>query len=442
MQRFLIAGTHSGCGKTTVTCAILAALKKRGIAAASFKCGPDYIDPMFHTTVLETPAHNLDSFFCTPDRLRYLFDRYSKNAAVSVLEGVMGYYDGGDGSAQAIAGITATPAVIVLDCKGMSDSIGAMMQGFLRYRQPNRIAGFIFNRLPLSLVPMVQRFCKELGTQYFGCMPVHSETFDSRHLGLVTAEEIPDLREKMQRLAALAEKHILLDTLIKLPCDPLPPFTPISVKPLFQGDARPLIAVARDEAFCFYYAESLDLLQELGCRLVHFSPLHSQMLPEADGILLGGGYPELYASDLSRNPAISSAVRRSIREGTPVIAECGGFLYLHRLLTDAEGGCYRMANVFSGEGVKTDKLQRFGYVSLKAAAPSLLFDKATTLRAHEFHYWDSTTPGTSLTAVKRDGRSYPCCFATETIYAGFPHLYLWSDLDAARRFVLKCGAKR
>ena len=442
MQRFLIAGTHSGCGKTTVTCAILAALKKKGIQAASFKCGPDYIDPMFHTTVLETPAHNLDSFFCTPDRLRYLFDRYSKGASVSVLEGVMGYYDGGDGSAQAIAGITATPVVIVIDCKGMSDSIGAVMQGFLRYRQPNRIAGFLFNRLPLSLVPMVQRFCRELGTKYFGCLPVHSETFDSRHLGLVTAEELPGLKEKMQRLGALAEKHILLNDLLQLPCEPLPPFPQIQIKPLFEGDARPVIAVAKDAAFNFYYAENLDLLQSLGCRLTYFSPLTSRTLPDADGLLLGGGYPELYASTLSANNGLLAAIRRRIKEGMPVIAECGGFLYLHRLLMDAEGSNYQMATVFSGEGRKTDKLQRFGYVTLRSPEANLLFAKGGTLRAHEFHYWESTTPGTSLTAVKRDGREYRCCYATSTMYAGFPHLYFWTDPDAARRFVLKCGEKR
>ncbi|MBR3631351.1 MAG: cobyrinate a,c-diamide synthase [Oscillospiraceae bacterium] len=442
MQRFLIAGTHSGCGKTTVTCAILAALKHRGIRAASFKCGPDYIDPMFHTTVLDTPAHNLDSFFCSPERLRYLFDRYSKDAAVSVLEGVMGYYDGGDGSAKAIAGITATPAVIVIDCKGMSDSIGAVMQGFLRYRMPSRIAGFLFNRLPLSLVPLARHLCKELGTQYFGCMPVHSETFDSRHLGLVTAEELPGLREKMQRLGELAEKHILLNDLLKLPCDPLPPFTPLTIRPLFEGDARPLIAVAKDAAFNFYYAENLDLLQALGCRLAYFSPLTSRSLPEADGLLLGGGYPELYAGILAANNGLLAAIRRRIKEGMPVIAECGGFLYLHRLLMDTEGRNYQMATVFSGEGRKTDKLQRFGYVTLHAPKENLLFAKDGKLRAHEFHYWESTTPGSSLTAVKRDGRTYTCCFATPTMYAGFPHLYFWADPDAARRFVLKCGEKR
>ena len=442
MQRFLIAGTSSGCGKTSVTCAILAALKKRGIQAASYKCGPDYIDPMFHSTVLETPTHNLDSFFCTPEMLRFLFARYSRTAAVSVLEGVMGYYDGGDGSAHTISGILAVPTVIVIDCKGMSDSIGAVMQGYLNYRKPNRIAGFLFNRLPLSLVPLVQRFCKELGTQYFGCMPAHNITFDSRHLGLITAAELPDLQEKTRRLGELAEKHILLDALLKLPCEPLPPFPPVVIKPLFDGDARPVIAVAKDDAFSFYYAESLDLLEQLGCRLTYFSPMHSTAFPEADGLLLGGGYPELYTSDLAANHAVLSAIRRRILEGMPVIAECGGFLYLHKMLMDAEGYYYRLANVISSDGYKTEKLQRFGYVTLQASEPNLLCGKGGTLRAHEFHYWDSTNPGSSMTAVKRSGQSYPCCYTTPTMYAGFPHLYLWSDPDVARRFVLKCGEKR
>lgn len=441
MQRFLIAGTGSGCGKTTVTCAVLAALKKRGVPAASFKCGPDYIDPMFHTAVLDTPAHNLDSFFCKPDVLRYLLDRYSKDTAVSVLEGVMGFYDGADGSAFSIARLTASPVVLVIDCKGMSESIGAVMQGFLRYKQPNLIAGCIFNRLPVSLVPLAKRMCADLGTRYLGCLPAHGEPFDSRHLGLVTASEIAGLREKMQHLGALAEEHILLDELLKLPCAPLPPFTAPVIRQEFDSSRCPTIAVAKDAAFCFHYAENLDMLRDLGCKLTFFSPLSDRMLPEADGLILSGGYPELHSKTLAENTLMRSSIRRRILEGMPVIAECGGFLYLQRVLRGEDGEEYPMTGIFDADGYGTGKLCRFGYVTLTAPEDSLLLAKGTSVRAHEFHYWDSTDPGEDLIARKRDGRLWKCCHVSGTMYAGFPHFYFWSDPEAARRFVRRCGEK-
>ena len=208
MKRLIIAGTHSGCGKTTVTCAVLAALKARGMRVSAFKCGPDYIDPMFHREVIGVPSHNLDSFFCSGDTLRYLLYENSRDSGIAVIEGVMGFYDGaeGRGSAHSVSCITETHAVIVIDCRGMSDSIGAVMRGFLEYRRPNRIAGFIFNRLPERLVPLAKRLCGELGTRYLGCMPKSGIVLESRSLGLVTAAEIPDIKAKLAALGELAEK--------------------------------------------------------------------------------------------------------------------------------------------------------------------------------------------------------------------------------------------
>ncbi|MBQ7980444.1 MAG: AAA family ATPase, partial [Oscillospiraceae bacterium] len=202
MNRIIIGGTHSGCGKTTVTCAVLQALCNRRMKVASFKCGPDYIDPMFHEKIIGTNAHNLDSFFCDDNTLKYLLTENSRNADISVIEGVMGFYDGvnGRGSANSVSEITDTKAVIVIDCKGQSQSIGAVMKGFLTYRK-NNIIGFIFNRLSEKLVPMVRELCEDLNTQYLGFMPTNRITVQSRHLGLVTADEIDDIKEKMQALA-------------------------------------------------------------------------------------------------------------------------------------------------------------------------------------------------------------------------------------------------
>ena len=436
MTRFMIAGEKSGCGKTTVTCAVLAALKARGISAAAFKCGPDYIDPMFHRETAGAATCNLDRFFCGDDMLLHLISRTASGVRTSLIEGVMGFYDGGDTSAHAVSQLTCTPAVIVIDCGGMSDSIGAVMSGFLHYR-PNRIAGFIFSKLPPSLVPMVKRLCEELGTEYFGCLPKTDLTFKSRHLGLVTAAETEDIAAKLAALGELAEQHIELDRLLTLGGG-LPKFEP-PVIPRVGGS--PVIAVADDRAFCFTYPETLSLLEEMGCRILRFSPMSDSAVPDADGLILSGGYPELHAAELSANGAMLADIREKISGGLPTIAECGGFMYLHeRLRTDE--GVFPMAGVIRGEAFPTGRLTRFGYVTLTAENGGLLCGEGGTLRAHEFHYFDSENCGGSFTAVKRDGRSWQCVHHTDTLYAGFPHLYLCGDIAAAESFARACADRR
>ena len=436
MKRFMIAGTGSGCGKTTVTCAILQALVNRGIQTAAFKCGPDYIDPMFHRTVIGASAHNLDPFFCRKDALCSLLDTYGGDA--NVIEGVMGFYDGGETSAYAVSELTETPVILVLNCRGMSDSLGALMCGFLQYKAQNRIAGFIFNRLPEKLVPLARRLCEELHTGYFGFLPVCPFSVESRHLGLVTADEIADLQGKMQSLAALAEEHLELEALLALPDTPLPDHKSPAVLPVTQE--RPVIAIARDRAFCFTYAENLDILEKLGAVLHFFSPVSDERLPECDGLYLPGGYPELYAKQLSDNCTMRESVRQALVSGMPCIAECGGFLYLHESLKTAEGSVFPMVGYVPGEAFPTQRLQRFGYVTLTAQKPNLLCDTGGMLTAHEFHYWDCPQPGTAFHAVKPDGRAWDCIHANERIYAGFPHLYWYADTLPAQRFVRACAA--
>lgn len=431
MTRFLIAGTRSGCGKTTITCAILAALRQRGLRLSAFKCGPDYIDPMFHREVLGVPAHNLDSFFCHEDRLRYLLQSRSEACDAAVLEGVMGYYDGSTGSAYSVARATHTPAVIVIDCKGMSDSIGAIMLGFLRYREPSQIAGFLFNRLPEKLVPLAKRLCDELKTGYFGTFPQHSHTLASRHLGLVTAGEIEGLQAQLSALGALAEQHLCLDALLALDA----PAVSGKAPQIRHCKTAPVIAVARDRAFCFHYAENLELLAEMGCRLHFFSPLADASLPDAQGLLLCGGYPELHAQALSDNAAMRRCIRTAIRAGMPTIAECGGFLYLHDFLQVKDGTRFPMVGAIPGTAFPTGRLGRFGYVMLQARSNNLLCDAGETLRGHEFHYWDSPACGTDFHAEKPDGRQWDSAHATPALYAGFPHLYWYGNIAAAERFV-------
>ncbi len=434
MRRFIIGGTKSGCGKTTVTCALLSAFKRRGIKVSAFKCGPDYIDPMFHRKVIGVCSHNLDSFFCGRDTVLELLDEYGGSAGVSVIEGVMGFYDGTSGSAYSLSEMTDTPAVIVIDCKGMSDSIGAVMSGFLHYRH-NHIAGFIFDRLPEKLIPLAMKLCDELGTVYFGCLPKTDFNISSRHLGLVTADEVADIHSKLDRLGMLAEKFICVDKLLNICEMPLPGYRKSEIMSFSNA---PTIAVARDSAFCFIYKENIELLRKMGCRIEYFSPLADSAVPKADGLILCGGYPELYAERLSANAPMLADIKRLLSNGMPAIAECGGFMYLHDELTDDSGRTYSMAGVIKGRAFPTEKLQRFGYITLKAAEDSLLLNAGDTIRAHEFHYWESSDCGHGLTAEKPDGRSWECCHTSGTLYAGFPHIYFYSNIEAAARFVRKC----
>ncbi len=441
MKRIVIGGTHSGCGKTTVTCAVLAALKARGLALSSFKCGPDYIDPMFHRRITGVAAHNLDSRFCRDDMLRQLLCENSRNSDISVIEGVMGYFDGADGrgSAYSVSLITDSPAVVVIDCKGASESIGAVVHGFMNYRAPNNIKGFIFNRLPDRLVPMAERICAELGAEYFGFLPSGAPHVDSRRLGLVTADEIADIQEKLAELGRLAEKHILLDKLLMTAEAPEPEYTPHEMHRLF-AKSLPKIAVASDNAFCFIYSDNISILEKLGCRIEYFSPIHDDKIPaDACGLILSGGYPELYAGKLSANPSMRDSVRNAVLGGMPTIAECGGFMYLHDRLRTADGTEYLMAGVINAEAFETDKLRRFGYADLTAEEDSLLFRRGDRIPAHEFHYWDSTDCGSGLGALKTDGRSWECVHTSPTLYAGFPHLYFGADVRLAERFAAACG---
>lgn len=440
MKRIMIAGTNSGCGKTTVTCAVLQSLVNRGYDTAAFKCGPDYIDPMFHSRIIGARSRNLDGWFCDKNTLNYLLNKNSGD--ISVIEGVMGYYDGvGDkASSYRMSKDTGTPAVIVIDCKGMSTSIGAVMKGFLTYREQCGIAGFIFNRLPESLIDTAKKLCSEMHTEYLGRLPYSREcAVESRHLGLVTADEVADLKNRMHKLSQLAEENLLTDRLIAIAekAEDIS-FTPPVIAPI--SGRRIKIAAAFDSAFCFYYEDNFDMLRELGCEIVKFSPLNDRRLPDdISGLIIGGGYPELYAQKLSENISMRADIRRAVKSGLPVIAECGGFMYLHDTMEDRNGNLYEMAGAIEGKAYKTEKLRRFGYVSLTARNDNLLCKKGEMIAAHEFHYWDSTLCGSGFYAKKaRGGAGYECCHAGPSIYAGFPHLYFYANPEIAVNFVKKC----
>ena len=442
MIRMLISAPASGSGKTAVTCALLAAMQKRGLFPRAFKCGPDYIDPMFHRTVLGVESSNLDLFLSDEETLRARFARGLAGHGAVVCEGVMGLYDGVGGvtdraSAWHVADTLELPVILVARPKGTSLTLAAQIRGLRDFRPNSRIAGVILNgcapALWRSLGPMMER---ETGIPVLGCLPHLPEAaFGSRHLGLYTAAEIQDLTERMTVLTESLERNVDMDRLLELCEDGAVPVS--AARTLETADGVP-IAVARDEAFCFMYAETLETLEQAGAKLLFFSPLRDRRLPaEACGLYLPGGYPELYAERLSANREMLASVRAAVNGKLPTVAECGGFLYLGKTLRDGQGTENSMTGVLPGSGFPAGKLVRFGYGMLNAGSDSLLFRKGEAVPVHEFHYWDSTENGQDLRVEKPlSSRGWDCGFVSDSLYAAFPHLYFAGPPQLAERFVM------
>lgn len=432
--RILLAAPGSGSGKTLLTTGLLTLFQNRGIRCRSFKCGPDYIDPMFHKYVLGIDSCNLDSFFLSQEELRALFRKRAADAELSILEGVMGYYDGIGGNSTAastyeVAKITDTPVILVLDGKGSSLSLAAQVKGFLDYRKDSHICGVILNKTNKMVGERLRPEIEKLGVRYLGAVPV-CETMDikSRHLGLTMPQEQSELRGHLNAFAKQLEECLNVEGILELAGyskkDEIRPIDSESEPPTRR------MAVAMDEAFCFYYQENLDFLRQHGWEVVPFSPLHDVALPEqVHAILLGGGYPELYAKELSANEPMLVSIRNAHAEGIKILAECGGFLYLQEHLEDETGRSWPVAGLIHADGFRTEKLSRFGYISL-------MQNGAVRIKGHEFHYWDSTAPGSAFRAEKpQSNRGWDCMYRTDSLLAGFPHLYYLSGPDLILSFL-------
>ncbi len=457
--RIMLAAPASGSGKTLITCGILKALVNRGYKTASFKCGPDYIDPMFHERVIGTRSGNLDTFFTDRETTRYLFAKAASGMDISVVEGVMGYYDGlggisVEGSSYHVARRISMPVVLIVNCRGQSLSVLSVLKGFLEYQSPSMIKGVIFNQMS----PMIYKEIKALAEGQFPIRvlgyvpPVKDLALESRHLGLVLPGEVEALKEKLGKLAEILEETLDMDALVRMAgeagelSEEQPGFLQEIMRQTLEGKGKtrqtmPLrIAFAKDEAFCFTYRDNLELLEELGAELVEFSPLTDTSLPgDCCGLILSGGYPELHARRLGENKALRTAIREAVTGGMPCIAECGGFLYLHEQLEGQDGGLYPMAGVIKGKAFRRDRLGRFGYVSLTARKEQMLLSEGESLRGHEFHYWESENCGEAMLAEKPlRGRTWLCAHGSPTLYAGFPHLFYYSNPQAPLNFLRKC----
>ncbi|MBR2529475.1 MAG: cobyrinate a,c-diamide synthase [Lachnospiraceae bacterium] len=456
LPRVLIAGTGSSSGKTMTTAALLSILKDKGLDPVAFKCGPDYIDPMFHKKVLGIDSLNLDTFLAGQDGVRELV----LNAATSgrhyaVMEGVMGIYDGllpdsTDGSCYEIASITNTPVILVVDASGVGRTVISLIKGVLADDFNKLIKGIILNKMSDGyydkILPTLQdEISKDRpDVAILGHIPRSDDIgIDSRHLGLKLPGEIADINEKIARFAKIMETGCditaILSIMNSLEC--VSKFLGFRENS-FRHTRTLTLAVAQDEAFCFYYPQNLSLLEELGADIVYFSPLHDKTIPQnADVLLFGGGYPELHLSELAANHFMLESVQNAIKNGMPCIAECGGFMYLHDAIFDKNGIEYKMTGVIDGKCHYTGHLVNFGYTTITGCNNgSDLGSSLAGMRGHEFHYYDSTATAGDLKLCKlSSGKEYNGMILTDNCLLGWPHLYYPSKPEAVEAFFAHAG---
>lgn len=442
LPAFVLAGTNSGCGKTTTTLALLALLQKRGLTVQAFKSGPDYIDPAFHGKLLGRPSYNIDTQMLSAATCKHLFNKHSAHADVAVVEGVMGLYDGmgpkANGSTAEVAKTLQLPVVLVVNASGMYQSVAALVQGFANYDPDLRIAGVLLNHVgnPMVYSAMQQMIENTTGIPCLGYLPkVKGAELESRHLGLIQAQELDTFQEKIDLLTNVFSTSIDIDKLLEvtLPTHQLP-------APTFKTDAWHCqlnglhLAIAHDKAFSFYYHDNLELLQKMGATLHYFSPLTDTQLPEAcNAVYFGGGYPEVFAETLSANTSMLKSIKKAAETNMPIYAECGGLMYLCDSLTNLEAKSYNMAGVFSAKANMTKALKRFGYCSVKYAGVQSM--------AHEFHRSELTENEhanyTHQYQVQKPigDKTWTCGLRHKNVLAAYAHIHFYSSANFFQKII-------
>ena len=421
-MRIMLAGISSGCGKTTASLALMAALRERGMVVAPFKSGPDYIDPGFHRVACGRASHNLDEWLCGPDSVRRILALGSEGADIAVVEGAMGMYDGLGGgtecSAYALARHTGTPIVLVVDASGSAASAAATALGFMKFREDNTIAGALVNRVSGERhYALVKEAMERIGLPCVGWLPKDAGlSMPDRHLGLVPVEERPEVKGQIQRAASLL--HIDMEALRRVASLAGEPDAPSFEYPQTLAGRR--IGLAKDAAFSFTYAANLIALRRMGAELAEFSPLSDGALPEGlDALYLTGGFPEVFEAELRANASMAAAVRAAVEGGMRVYAECGGMLYLS------------MIGALPLEWEMTGRLQRFGYVT---AADGDGYE----FPAHEFHHSvvTPTRPLETRFEIRKGERRYREGYMYKNTLAGYPHIHFFDRPELAERLFL------
>lgn len=441
IPRIMIAAPSSGSGKTLISCALLGAFINKNINIKAFKCGPDYIDPMFLKKVQGIPAENIDLYLAGEKNMKDLFCDAMKNSKMALIEGVMGLYDGLGGitdeaSAYHIATVTKTPVILVVDAGKVGISIAALIHGFLSYDKEHLIKGVILNKISEGFYKRLKPAIEEkTGIRVLGYFPKRQElSFDSRHLGLKLPSEIDNIKEQLETAACQAMDSIELDELLDIAdnADELIIESKSKHNELYRPQNEELtLAIARDDAFCFYYDANIRMFEKAGIKIKYFSPLNDKELPECvDGFIIGGGYPELFLDKLEANVSMRSSISAAIKRKVPSLAECGGFMYLHRTIEKRS-----MVGAINADVFKQNKLIRFGYTKIAEKKPIFLKEKQL-IKAHEFHYYDSTDNGDDCMAFKASNKESRGCIHEETEHFwGFPHLYYPSAVEFVIHFI-------
>ena len=388
---FIIAATKSGGGKTTLTLGIMAALVKRGLSVQPFKCGPDFIDPTLHRSITSIISYNLDPKMMGPDCCRETFLEKSQSGDVSVIEGVMGLFDGGQASTAALSKILKIPVVLIIDAQSSAESSAAVLNGFQSYDKDIEIAGVIFNKIGSQrhqdlIEKAVKDNCRVPIIGFMGRDTAFH--IPERHLGLHMGSERPLDDKSILRLIEEVENKLNLDLLPGIAqCKKSEPNSSFTVHLKSKKHVR--VGVAMDEAFCFYYPQNFEILESQGIELVPFSPIHDKKLPESLQMLyFGGGYPENYCRELSLNDAMRHGVKSFYDQGLPIYGECGGFMYLCKSITDMKSRSFEMVSIFDFETTMNNRLRRLGYRRVTLQKDCLLGKCGDILHGHEFHYSD------------------------------------------------------
>lgn len=450
MKKILIAGGTSGAGKTTITLGILAALSKK-YRIQPYKVGPDYVDTKFHSRITGIQSRNLDNFL-VPDKkiLAYLFTKNNKKIDLALVEGVMGLYDGlgTDKDAYSTASIAKQldlPVVLVINAKATSTSAAAMIKGYLDFDPQVRIKGVILNNIMsqnhYELVKgAIERYSS---IKVLGYLPFdQSLALPSRQLGLIPDNELDDIDQKINHLASLVQKYIDLNLFLKL-AEPVSKVTPLTMS---LPTTHFKLGIAQDLAFNFYYADNLELLRKVGIELITFSPMKDQHLPKVDALYFGGGYPEEFAQELSRNESLKQQILAFSQQNRPIYAECGGLMYLGRFLRTTQRD-YPMVGIFPGYSEMTPRLKRFGYCYAQAQQDTLIALKGQSVVGHEFHHSvfhyqnQELRPVLKMTKV-RDGHitnSWWGGYQIQKTFASYLHVHFFQSQRFIQHFLNSLG---
>lgn len=440
-NRIIISGAGSHCGKTTVACGLLSAFREHGLNVCAYKTGPDYIDTQYLRNAGRCEAYNLDTWLMTPKRVRELFMMTSRDKDIAVIEGAMGLYDGGINSTAEIAKLLNAPVIAVINAKSVGETAASIALGLREYDREINLAGVILNHAGSdSHVKIISDSLERTGIKLLGAIKRNDNLMiPERHLGLLPMNE--NMNYDFDSVRAVIESCVDIDEVIRVSEASCETHGSLSSRPCASHNAK--VAIARDEAFNFYYPESIETLKHMGAEIIYFSPIHDECIPKADGYIFGGGFPEIFARELEMNTSMRESVRKAANSGACILAECGGYMYLCDSLTDRAGKKYRMAGVIHCDSFMTDK-PVIGYIEARALSDNILCSEGDIIRGHEFHYSRVNQIDTFALSMtrRRTGESYSGGYSHGNILASYLHINFFGNIKLAERFLSRIDIKQ